>query len=129
LKPIIGFSIILIVLIFIFEFAKGQTLPLFYRVIIYTILLIPIHQLLIVRRINIFQIGIQNQQITIKYQNILKETTAEENLSNVKISVQRSNIRNCRKLSIQLIQQNIKLNQYCSNYWTLAKMNEIEEIL
>lgn len=79
------------------------------------VMVIPLNQILRVKRIHIYNITIQ-EGILIKYQDLLREREITLPLESTTFKKENTNIRGCSKLSIK--SQSITLNQYCNQYWT-----------
>ena len=124
LKPI-GFSFVLLILAFLLksiEYGRMQSL-LSILSILFIIIMIPINQIFRIKRIHIYSI-IANENLTILYQDLLREKKIEVPIEVVYIKIVDTSIRGCKKLRISLPDKTI--NQYCNHIWSNKQLEKVK---
>lgn len=126
LKPIVFMIILTIIVFFINSVIHDNSLSFTNIVgILLLIMLMPVYQIFITRRIHIFEIDFYNRKFVILYQNLLKAKKVEIFVDDIEVEIKNTTIKEgCRKLEIMLPNQVLK--QYCNKFWSNERMTEVK---
>jgi hypothetical protein len=124
IKPI-GFTVVLVILAFLLksmEYGRMESLFTILSILL-IIVLIPVNQIFRIKRIHIYNI-VANENLTILYQDLLRDKKLEVPIEDIKVKVGDTSIRGCSKLELRLPDQTI--NQYCNQIWSNQQLKEVK---